>query len=66
MPAGELGALWRAVREAKDGSLRELLREHREVAYYNPGRDAVQVLGCKGSVLASIPLSPEQVALLEE
>jgi hypothetical protein len=67
LPSGGLGALWFEVREAQDGSrLRELLREHREVAYYNPARDAVQVRGCNGSVMASIPLSDAQVALLEE
>lgn len=66
-PVAELGALWFEVREARDaGRLREVLREHGEMAFYNPVRDAVQVRGCGGSVLASIPLSAEQVALLEE
>jgi hypothetical protein len=67
MPAGGLGALWFEVREERDaGRLRELLREHAAVALYNPERDAVQVRGCSGSVLASIPLTAGQVALLEE
>ena len=62
----EIEELWFAVREAQGEHLRELLAKHEEIAYYNDERDAVQVRGCNGTVLASIPLSDEQVALLEE
>jgi hypothetical protein len=61
-----MSEMWFAARGEDDERLRELLQENREVAYVNPERHAVQVKGCNGDVLASIPLSDEQVALLEE
>jgi hypothetical protein len=61
-----MSELWFAARGEDDERLRELLRENRKVAYVNPERHAVQVKGCNGDVLASIPLSDEQVAFLEE
>jgi hypothetical protein len=64
--AGGVGEVWFDVREADGRELREILRRHSDVAFYNEQRDAVQIRGCDGNVMASIPLSAEQVALLEE
>ena len=61
-----MSEMWFAARDEDDERLRELLTEHREIAYLNAARQAVQIKGCNGDVLASIPLSDEQVALLEE
>ena len=64
--AGGVGEVWFDVREADGRELREILRRHADVAFYNDARNAVQIRGCDGNVMASIPLSAEQVALLEE
>lgn len=64
--AEELERIWFAVRDADGPRLREILAENRATAYYNPGREAVQIRGCGGGVLASIPLSGAQVAAMEE
>lgn len=65
MPVSRLETLWFEVRAADGGALDALLAAHREVAFYNADRDAVQVRGCEGAILASIPLSPAQVAHLD-
>lgn len=66
LPVTAMSELWFAARDGDDARLRELLREHRRVAYFNVARQAVQVRGCDGGVLASIPLSETQAAMLTE
>ncbi len=50
--------------EGGDAELLALVGSGRD-AVYNPARGAVQVVGCRGEVVAHLPLSDRQVALLE-
>lgn len=52
--------------ESADGpAVVTLLQHHSDVAYINPRRGSVQVLGCKGNLVMDIPLRPEQLATVE-
>lgn len=57
----------RAAERAKAGDPREmeiLIRDHPESVTLNAERSAVQVKGCRGDVIAHIPLTPSQFAAL--
>jgi len=42
-----------------------LLHQYRDIMYYVPERNAIQVLGCQGTVDVHVPLTPAQVALID-
>jgi hypothetical protein len=60
-----LPELWFAFRRAHGDDLVDLLEAQGSRVEYNPGRRAVQFLGCNEAVVAHLPLTDEQVTFLE-
>lgn len=52
------------VREADGPALLELINSAAGTAYFYREREAVQVTGCEGQLVANVPLVPEQVSAL--
>jgi hypothetical protein len=59
-----LPALWKDIAAADGDKLRQVISGYGAVVSYNTQRQAVQVLGCSGVVIAHIPLSQHQIAAL--
>jgi hypothetical protein len=58
--------LWTQMQDASGEELADILASNADIAVYNPDRSAVQ-MNCKaGNIVASLPLTTEQVAELLE
>lgn len=58
-------ALWLAAISDDEASIRRALEAYPDALKFNSARAALQVYGCEGDILASVPLSPARVAALE-
>ena len=58
-------ALWLAATSDDAESIRRVLADYPDALKLNSARAALQVYGCDGDIVASIPLSPTRVAALE-
>jgi hypothetical protein len=65
LSAEAMGALWDEARDAEGAELRRLVARSGRRVSLNSERGAVQVVGCNGRVLASLPLSRRQVESLQ-
>lgn len=56
--------LWDTGVMGTPSALADLVERFGEVVAYNPSRTALQVRGCQGHIIMSIPLSPAQAAAM--
>lgn len=61
-----VGQLWTALTGAKRSEVERLMGRYPDRLRFAPSRDAVQILGCNGGIVAHLPLSAEQLSSLGE
>lgn len=64
-PRVPVGEIWWAVRHADEGEWLIVLEKYNGLATYNSKRQAIQIRGCSGLLVASIPVSQRKIAVLD-